>query len=298
MTPRGHRSPKWVQTRYGFPKRNYFHQPDLEQVLLDGLARFPSVTVSFGTEVTGFEDQGDGVRLTLDGQEGERTLTAEWLVACDGARSGTRQALGIGMAGEAYSEDWLIVDTVNDPDDEPVSEFFCRTGRPYVSIPAPRGGRRYEFRAAPGETARTDLDWEAIRSLLDPIRPLAPEDVLRKTVYTFEARLAERFRDGRVLLAGDAAHLTPPFAGQGMNAGLRDAHNIAWKLSLATTSRASPGLLDSYEIERRGPATAMVRLAVAMGDFIMPRDAGDVALRTWPSPGSTASPRPATTSSA
>ncbi len=267
------------ETRFGFPKRNYFHQPDLEHVLLDGLNRFEHVTVSFGSDVTGFEDHGDGVRLTLSDQSGEQTVDAEWLVACDGARSRSRSALGIEMEGEAYSEDWLIVDTINDPDEEPVSKFFCRTGRPYVSIPAPRGGRRYEFRAAPGETARTDLDWEAIRALLEPIRTIGPSDVLRKTVYTFEARLAERFRQGRVLLAGDAAHLTPPFAGQGMNAGLRDAHNLAWKLWLATTGRASSALLDSYEAERRGPATAMVRLAVAMGDFVMPRDAADVALR-------------------
>ena len=126
----------------------------------------------------------------------------------------------------------------NDPDQEPVSKFHCRTDRPYVSVVGPpsRGGlgRRYEFRARPGvdtaEAMRRNPE-EAAAALLAGIRPVAPGDVSRAAVYSFEAKLAARFQQGRVFLLGDAAHLTPPFAGQGMNAGIRDAHNLAWKVA-------------------------------------------------------------------
>ena len=119
-----------------------------------------------------------------------------------------------------------------------------------------------------------------IRALLAPMRPIADADILRAVVYTFEARIAERWRQGRVFLLGDAAHLTPPFAGQGMNAGLRDAHNLSWKLWAVTAGKASPDLLRTYEAERREPAWAMVQLAVAMGDIVMPQGAADIAFRT------------------
>lgn len=266
---------------YGFPRRSQIHQPAFERVLFAGLDRFEHVHVAYSHVFVALAQDDTGVRVTLQCPDGtEHEVNADYVIASDGARSPVRRALGIEMLGDTYPEDWLIVDTLNDPDQEPVSKFFCRSDRPYVSIPAPGGGRRYEWRAAPGETTEALLDPARIRALLEPIRAFEDSDILRAVVYTFEARIAERWREGRVFLAGDAAHLTPPFAGQGMNAGLRDAHNLSWKLWAVGAGKADPSLLDSYEAERRGPAWAMVQLAVAMGDIVMPRGARDIAFRT------------------
>ncbi len=261
---------------FGFPRRNYFFQPELERALAQGLQRFDHVKLAFGTELADFSADDDGVSLNLAG--GGR-VRADYLLAADGARSAIRQALGIEMQGDTYPQDWLIVDTENDPDQEPVSKFHCRSDRPFVSIPAPRGGRRYEFQLQPGELPADMVAPDRVRAFLAPWRSLGDRDLTRIAVYTFEARIAARFSDGRVFLAGDAAHLTPPFAGQGMNSGLRDAHNLAWKLAAVLGGQAGPALLDSYDRERRGPAWAMVQLAVAMGEIIMPQAREDIAFR-------------------
>jgi 3-(3-hydroxy-phenyl)propionate hydroxylase len=268
-------------TEYGFPRRTQIFQPAFERALLAGLGRFSQVHAAYSHSFQALEQNGDHVQVTVAGPDGrEHHVTARYVLGCDGARSPVRRALGIEMLGDTYPEDWLIVDTLNDPDQEPVSKFFCRSDRPYVSIHAPDGGRRYEWRAAPGETTESLLDPSKIRALLEPIRPFEDSDILRAVVYTFEARIAERWSQGRVFLAGDAAHLTPPFAGQGMNAGLRDAHNLTWKIWAMATGKAGPKLLDTYESERRGPAWAMVQLAVAMGDIVMPQGDLDIAFRT------------------
>lgn len=250
---------------YGWPRRNNFHQPVLEDLLRQGLGRFDHVTFAPGAEATGFAQSPSGVAATIAGE----TVNAKVMIAADGARSPTREALGAAFPGEAYAQDWIVLDLHRDDDQEPVSKFFCDPARPWVSIPTTYGGRRYEFMLLDGETGDEMLRHETLEHLLAPIRPLAPEDIMRAAVYRFEARIAERWGEGRVWLAGDAAHLTPPFAGQGMNAGLRDAHNISWKAALVAKG-ADPSLLQSYEVERKEPARAMVQLAVAMGEVVMP----------------------------
>ena len=139
---------------------------------------------------------------------------------------------------------------MNDPDQVRFSRFFCSNQRPHVSIPAPKGGRRYEFMLLPGETCDQALADGYVENLLKPYRSIEPQDILRKTLYTFHARIAQTWRVDRVFLAGDAAHLTPPFAGQGMNAGLRDAANISWKIATVLLGGASDAVLDSYQAER------------------------------------------------
>lgn len=265
---------------YGFAKRHLMHQPELEAALVENLRRFPSVEMCWGTEVLAVAADARGASVdlrTADG--GRRSVRAQWLLACDGGRSFVRQALGIGMSGSTYAQDWIVVDTVNDPDADPFSKFFCSAERPKVSVPAPRGGRRYEFMLLPGERRDAMLDDAVLSRLVGAHRPWRPQDVVRRTVYTFHARIAERFRQGRVLLLGDAAHLTPPFAGQGMNAGLRDAHNVAWKVAAVLGGIADESILDTYEEERRGPAWAMIQLAVAMGEIVMPQGREQVAFR-------------------
>ena len=291
---------------YGFPKRSHFFQPDLEALLLSALQRrYEGLgsAAAFGHELVGMSQDADGVTLHVIDRRNAAAAAApaassevkqvkvrtEFVLGCDGARSFVREALGVEMEGADYPEEWVILDMHNDPDQEPISKFHCRTDRPYVSVVGPpsRGGlgRRYEFRARPGvDTAEAMREPEnAAAALLAGIRPVAPGDVSRAAVYSFEAKLAAHFQQGRVFLLGDAAHLTPPFAGQGMNAGIRDAHNLAWKVAACVASRqasqAGLALLGTYDDERRTPAWSMVQLAVAMGEIVMPEGAAEVDFR-------------------
>jgi len=264
---------------YGFAKRNFIYQPEFETALRDALTARAQGALRYGAEVTDVRQTGSEALVTMRGADGAtRVIRTDWVAACDGGRSPIRERLGIAMAGETYGQDWIVLDTSDDPDQEPFSRFFCSDTRPHVSVPAPNGGRRYEFMLLPGETREEMLRPEVLSRLLAPFRPWDEATVLRRTVYTFHARIAERFREGRILLLGDAAHLTPPFAGQGMNAGLRDAHNVAWKIAAALKG-ADPAILDSYDAERRKPAWDMIQLAVVMGDIVMPADAAQVAFR-------------------
>ena len=265
---------------YGFPKRSYIFQPDMEEALRERLETQAPGALRFGAEVTGIDDVGDGVVLTVSSGSEQHRVRADWVLACDGGRSPAREALGIPMQGRTYGQDWIVVDTRDDPDQDPFSKFYCSRDRPQLSVPAPNRGRRYEFMMLPGEVPKHVLAPDFIEALLAPYRGATDAHaIVRKTVYTFHARIAERFRKGRVVLLGDAAHLTPPFAGQGMNAGLRDAHNVAWKIACIVAGGASEDLIDSYHDERCGPAWDMIQLAVAMGEIVMPLDPAALEFR-------------------
>lgn len=266
---------------YGFAKRHFINQPDMETALRKLMADKPLCDIRFSSDVTGTDETGDGIRVTLTGPDGgTHEILAQYVVAADGGRSPIRERLGLQMEGSTYSQDWIVIDTMNDPDQSNYSTFYCSNKRPKVSVPAPKGGRRYEFMLLPGETHDQVLEECYVRNLMAPHRDLETRDIIRKTIYTFHARIASQWRAGRILLAGDAAHLTPPFAGQGMNAGLRDATNLAWKLAAVLQGGAQDAILDSYEAERRDPAWAMIQLAVIMGDIVMPIDPAQVAFRT------------------
>ncbi len=265
---------------YGFAKRYFINQPDMEAALRRVIADEPLVDLRFSSEVTGTEETQDGITVSLTDADGNpHQVRAQYVVAADGGRSPIREGFGLEMAGSTYQQDWIVIDTVNDPDSTNYSHFFCSNERPGVSVPAPKGGRRYEFMLLPGETHEQVLQEAFVKKLVAPYRDLEPKDIIRNTIYTFHARIASKWRIGRILLAGDAAHLTPPFAGQGMNAGLRDATNLAWKLAAVVNGGASDAILDSYEQERRDPAWAMIQLAVIMGDVVMPIDPQQVAFR-------------------
>jgi 3-(3-hydroxy-phenyl)propionate hydroxylase len=265
---------------FGYAKRYFINQPGLEEVLKDGLPASGHAQLRFSAEVVSLRNEADHVELAVDHAGARHTLRALIVLACDGARSCIRQGLGIAMEGHTYAEDWLVIDTENDPDQSRNSKAHCRLDRPFLSIPAPAGGRRYEFKLLSGETRQSMATLSSVRRLLEPLRRIEAQDITRMAVYTFEARVAERMREGRVLLLGDAAHLTPPFAGQGMNAGLRDTFNVAWKVAMVMNGAADLSLLDSYELERRQPVKAMIQLAVTMGEIIMPENEADKQLRT------------------
>jgi 3-(3-hydroxy-phenyl)propionate hydroxylase len=177
------------------------------------------------------------------------------------------------MQGSTYQERWLVVDVLESPADAGCRdvEIRCDPDRPTVSVPRRYGHRRIELRLRDEESDADALDDARVRGLLAKHADVASARVLRKLVYRFNARMAERFRSGRVFLAGDAAHVTPPFAAQGLAMGVRDAFNLAWKLAGVVDGRAAPSVLDTYEIERRDEVRATLRLAVWLGRIMMPR---------------------------
>jgi 3-(3-hydroxy-phenyl)propionate hydroxylase len=259
---------------YGFPRRSAFRQPVLEAQLREGLARFASVEARFSTSVEQVEDIGNHVRVKLGSRSlgNDSEVRAQYVVACDGARSPVREALGIAMSGSTYDNRWLIVDLVGSTDRFRHTRVFCDPARPGLQLPGPDGTRRYEFMLLPGEDPDAFLEESNVRALL--ARHSAEDaglTIVRKVIYHFHARLAERWRAGRIFLAGDAAHLSPPFAGQGMNSGLRDAQNLGWKLAWCLHGTLAPGLLETYEMERKPHAAALLQMAVRMGHVMMPR---------------------------
>ena len=266
---------------FGFCMQNAFDQPRLERTLLATLADKPSVTVRHETELLSFEQDEDGVDVRLRAADGtEHAVRADYLVGCDGGRSEIRKAIGAVMEGDRLPQKWLVIDTVASVEDDlPTCRFFCDPARPAMTLKRPHGERRWEWMLMPGETDEALLDDDRIAALLAEHTDPSGVEVYRKCVYGFSAVVADRFADRRVFLAGDAAHMTPPFAGQGLNSGFRDARNLSWKLSAVIAGRLPPSLLGTYHAERHDPARMLVDLAVGLGDRIQPTDAAVAAER-------------------
>ncbi|MDP2260582.1 MAG: bifunctional 3-(3-hydroxy-phenyl)propionate/3-hydroxycinnamic acid hydroxylase [Caulobacter sp.] len=258
-----------------------FHQPSLETALRRLLSASPLVEARLGRTLVAFTQDADGVSATVDGPSGAETLRARWLVGCDGARSPVREALGIGQSDYGFDEPWLVIDAVvSDTSRLPADNLqICDPARPTTCLVMSQGRHRWEFMLLPGEQPADVLDGNVIRDLLKPWHCEDCVEIERKAVYRFHGRVAERWRDGRVLLAGDAAHQTPPFAGQGMCSGLRDVDNLAWKLAAVIRSGADPVLLDSYQTEREPHVRAVIELAIAMGRVVCISDPQQAAMR-------------------
>lgn len=270
--------------RFGHPFKNPFAQPDLEHVLRRGLERFPHVDVRFGTRLVELQQFPDRVWATLAsgvGEEVTQQIEASYVLACDGGRSTVREQLSIPMRGCSYPDDvWLVVDTLEDPHDERYGMHVGDPDRPLVIVPGREGRCRYEFRLRPRECAPGDaVPFDLIQDLLRPHRDIAPHQVERSVAYTFHALLAERLRDSRCFLLGDAAHMMPPFAGQGLNSGVRDAANLCWKVAEVLAGRATDALLDTYDAERRPHAQAMIELSVRLGRVVMTTGRGRARVR-------------------
>jgi 3-(3-hydroxy-phenyl)propionate hydroxylase len=263
----------------GHPKLVTFYQPDLERALRNQAATYESVTAATGVELLCFVDEGGAVRATVRTADGEEhTVIAKFLVGADGANSTVRAAIGQSFVGNTYAEDWLIVDAVGVAGDFDHVEFLCDPKRPTPHMIAPGGRMRWEFMLQPGESREEMEKDDTIRRLLAPWADAREIEIERKAVYRFHARSCERYHCGRVFLVGDAAHVTPPFVGQGLVSGLRDAANLAWKLAWVVEARAHPSILDSYDQERRPHATKMIALAKLMGQLVMPRSAASAVL--------------------
>ena len=254
----------------GWPAANMIHQPSVEAALRRSLGNEPTATLHSGWDVLSHSADADGVKARLATPQGERSIRARYLVGADGARSPVRKASGVHFDDLNFEEPWLVVDVlVDDPDRLPKSNLqICNPHRPTTCVLMGEGRHRWEFMIKPGETAEEVSDDVFIEKLLEPWNIKGAVRIERKAVYTFRARIADRWRSGRVLLAGDAAHQTPPFAGQGMCSGLRDAANLAWKLAAVLREKAPDGLLDTYQPERAPNLRATIDMAIMMGRMV------------------------------
>lgn len=267
-----------MEKRFGFSPRGTFYQPEFEAALSHGIESCGDIRLMRGVTVGDVADLGDHVTVALVDADGKlRRVRASYAVACDGGTSRVRERLGVGFYGSTFAEKWLVVDVVDDNYPHREIRFFCDPRRPAVTLPVSRGRRRWEFLLMPGDDEARFAEADNARALIRAISGTEPGAIERSLIYSFHARTAERFRAGRVFLAGDAAHLTPPFAGQGLNGGIRDAANLAWKLAAVCQGRMNETLLDSYDDERRGHVKAMTALAVRLGGAIMPTN----RVRAW-----------------
>jgi len=259
---------------YGFPAASLVHQPTVEAAIRTVAERHPTVEVRLGHTFEGAAQDEGGVALDVAGPDGPYRARAAWLVGCDGAGSLVRGLMRSPLApvppGRPFTQTWLVVD-VRLKREVALPERLlqvCSPRRPTTYVPFPGDRRRWEFMLRPGEDAAAMERPEAVRRLLAAhVDPEAVE-VERAAVYTFRAVVARYWRNGRMLIAGDAAHQMPPFLGQGLCAGVRDAHALAWRLALVARGAAEAALLDSYAGERRPHVEAVTRLAVRAGRVI------------------------------
>jgi 3-(3-hydroxy-phenyl)propionate hydroxylase len=286
---------------HGCATNYYFHQPDLEVVLRDGVKRFPQVEVVLGAEVIEIVSDSHRVSLATVGVNINHQSTnasrasdiisasanansdaisstkwqARYVVGCDGARSIVRKTMGSGMEDLGLDQPWLVFDAVLNKAVPTLPEYtvqYCDPARPMTCCNVTGLRRRWEIMLMPGD----DLDklvqpkslWNLVQRWIKP----SDAEIERATIYTFHSVITKGWRKGRLMLAGDAAHQTPPFLGQGMCAGVRDASNLAWKLKAVLAGHASERLLDSYESERSPHARAFIELAVKIGDIIQTTD--------------------------
>jgi flavoprotein hydroxylase len=258
-----------------------FCQPEFEAALEARAAAMPTLEIRRGVAVETIAQHDDHVVVGTGSETGE-TVAAHYVVGCDGANSTVRDLLGIGVEDWGFFFDWLIVDVILDEARvfDPINLQVCDPTRPTTAVSGGPGRRRWEFMRLPDESREQLADEAVAWKLLEPwdVHP-GNARIERHAVYTFQAKVADRWQDGRAFLAGDAAHLMPPFAGQGMCSGIRDAANLAWKLDLVLAGRAAPPLLATYEDERRPSAVAAVDFSIELGKVICVPDPPEAAAR-------------------
>jgi 3-(3-hydroxy-phenyl)propionate hydroxylase len=262
---------------FGFARRNAFIQPLIDQVLAAGLNRYAGTHLRLGEGLRNFSQDAHGV--TVETNSGA-AIRAKYLVGCDGGKSMIRKALGVAFEGKTDANRWIVVDVANDPLGRPNAYLHADPARPFVSIALPHGIRRFEFMLFPGEGQGDEVPHDILQSMLAKVVPdPARIDLIRARVYTHNSRMAKTFKVGRVLLAGDAAHVMPVWQGQGYNSGIRDAFNLGWKLARAANGSCGDALLETFDTERREHAGAMIALSNTTGKILSVRNPVIAALR-------------------
>jgi 3-(3-hydroxy-phenyl)propionate hydroxylase len=248
-----------------------FLQPRLDSTLRAEAQRFDNVDCRLGVEVVDLQQDDEIATLSLQRPDGGiETARARYVIACDGAASPIRKSLGIPLLDYGFEEPWIIVDVVvSDPSSLPdYSVMYCDPARPATYIPQPDRNRRWEFMLLDGETPDIMETRESIHQLLKPHVDVDGVEIVRSAVYRFHGLVTSSWRSGRVFLAGDAAHQTPPFYGQGMCHGIRDVSNLVWKLELALRSPEYLPLLDTYATERHPHVKSIIDASVENGRYI------------------------------
>jgi 3-(3-hydroxy-phenyl)propionate hydroxylase len=268
----------------GHPPQQFLYQPAVDQVLREGVDRFPNVEVLLEHECLRVVTKGDEVELMLAALRADvfKRVRASYVIAAEGGSSPTRGQLGVGYEGRTYTERWVVIDTKVRKEWEAHDRlrFHCNPSRPTVDCPTPLGHHRWEYPARTDEDEQTLLREENIWKVLND-QGITSEHVkiLRAVIYSHHVRVAERWRVGRVFLAGDAAHAMPPWIGQGMSAGVRDAANLCWKLAAVLRGQAPDSLLDSYQAERKPHVTEVTRRACFVGRIITERNRALATMR-------------------
>lgn len=285
-------------SEHGWFSSYRFHQPDLEVLLRARMSEHKRQSIRLLSEVYKVEDSGSGVRLSIrDLSNGETSdVLAKYVVGCDGANSFIRKEMGAELIDLRSDAEWIVVDVLMKHERDDLSDYtiqLCDPKRPTTIARGIGGRRRWEFMVMPGDDCRKLQDEEFLWGLLKPW--ISPRDaaIERSAVYRFKAVIATPWRKERLLIAGDAAHLTPPFLGQGLCAGIRDVANLAWKLKWVIDGKASPSLLDTYETERAPHVREFVSQAVRVGRILQcktpvaepgERQAREPELMTTPAP--------------
>ena len=269
-----------AQTPSGWAGGYMFHQPSLERALRDVLVGSTLADVRLGCAFERLTQDAEGVTAEIRDADGPATIRAHYLIGCDGGSSAVRAAIGGRLFDYQFDEPWLVVDVkvlpgARTPD---VNLQICDPARPTTCVLSGQGRHRWEFMLLPGEDPQAMLADDVIQTLIAPW-DCGPVEIERRAVYRFHGLVAETWRERRVLLAGDAAHQTPPFAGQGMCSGLRDAANLAWKLAAVLRGEASDALLDTYQAEREPHTRALIELAIGMGRVVCALDPAAAAAR-------------------
>lgn len=261
----------------GYPQHNSIYQPDIEDALDRRIRTLPNVEVRQGWVVTDIQQLSDQVVITAapfvdrraDNSRSE-TIRARYAIGADGNRSTVREATGSTMTVYDFDETWVTFDAEwlhPMPEQFAIAKQYCDPHRGHMFMGIGHNRQRFEFAILPGEDPEQYADISAGWNWLQSTHGLTQEDLraLRYLRYSFTGRVADRWRSGRVFIAGDAAHTMPPYLGQGACSGIRDSANLSWKLDLVLRRLADEGLLDTYEIERRPHADFVVRAAIALG---------------------------------
>ena len=266
----------------GYPWANMFHQPSLEAALRARLAECPEVEVSLGATVTGVEQDDAGVTAVIETEDGSERAEAAYAVGCDGARSFVRRALDIDMVDLGFEEPWVVVDVKLPPGMRQLTEVsvqLCDPVQPTTSVLSGPGRHRWEFMLRPGDDYAEATRPEVLKALLADWVDTEAIELERSAVYEFHGLIARRWRTGRILLIGDAAHQMPPFFGQGLCSGVRDACNLAWKLAAVLRGSVAPAFLDTVQAEREPHVAGITRSAIELGRIVCVADEAEAAER-------------------
>jgi 3-(3-hydroxy-phenyl)propionate hydroxylase len=259
-----------------FPPFVNINQTEVEEMLLARITELAEIDLRWSHRLVGVAQDAEGVTVRCETPQGEKTLRVAYLVGADGAHSAVRHATGMGFPGHSFPDLFLICDIRARLPFPRERRFFFdppwNPGRQVLIHPQPDDTWRIDWQVASG----TDIEAERASGGLDRrvravIGPTTDYELLWLTPYRFHQRLVERFRIGRVLLAGDAAHLVSPFGARGLNSGVADAENLAWKLATVLAGRASDELMESYHAERRAAALENLAVTDASMRFMVPR---------------------------